>query len=267
MPDSPNSGRRLRRLLGSLLNARWAIVVVIVAVLGYLSILQFCRSANEVSKSGVDTARAVGDAAAAVAKGLHSGNVTTRFVAAIPHLLPQDSVRLELAAFEATETIARSDERLVLWDKFSLGTNVTEIRVPVTYRYHLEMGDPWHLTIRDGICTVQAPQIRPTLPPAIHTDRMEKNSQRGWGRWDADDQMEELERSVTPTLILRAKNDDHLTMVREECRSNVAEFVRAWLLREDHWRRDRLTAIVVRFADEEEINAPNLPTLTLENLD
>ena len=30
----------------------------------------------------------------------------------------------------------------------------------------------------------------------------------------------------------------------------VAEFVRTWLLHEDHWRRDRFRTVAVRFGDE-----------------
>lgn len=263
MADRPSDTSEPRRFLGTLLAARWAFVVVIVALLAYLSVLQVCRSVRDAKNESVDAARAVGETAIAIAEGLHSGNVTTRFIAAIPRMLSDESLRLELAAFEATETLTRKDERLVFWDSLSLGTNTTEIRVPVTYRYHLVLDDPWHLSITDGICAVQAPSIRPTLPPAIHTDRMEKNSQRGWGRLGIDEQMAELERSVTPTLSQRAHREDNLALVREESRRKVAEFVRSWLLLEEHWRADRLRAIVVYFADEHEPEAILMPTLTL----
>ena len=56
--------------------------------------------------------------------------------------------------------------------------------------------------------------------------------------------------SITPMLNQRALDPDHMEMVRERCRRRVAEFVRTWLLREDHWRRDRFRAITVRFEDE-----------------
>ena len=62
--------------------------------------------------------------------------------------------------------------------------------------------------------------------------------------------MAELERSITPMLNARAADPDHLELVRARCRRRVAEFVRTWLLREDHWRRDRFRAVAVRFEDE-----------------
>ena len=99
-------------------------------------------------------------------------------------------------------------------------------------------------------CLVVAPPIRPSLPPAIHTDRMEKRSEAGWARFNAQRQLDALERGITPTLNRYAMDPRHLDLVRDKCRQTVAEFVRTWLLREDQWRTDRFHTITVLFADE-----------------
>jgi hypothetical protein len=53
-------------------------------------------------------------------------------------------------------------------------------------------------------------------------------------------------------------------LVREACRRRVAEFVRDWLLREDHWRSDRFSAVSVAFEDEApQVSQP--PTLRREH--
>lgn len=145
-----------------------------------------------------------------------------------------------------------------------LGKTVSEISVPVTYRYHLVLRDPWRLEVSGSTCIVHAPAMRPSLPPAIHTDQMQKRSEAGWARFDAREQMAELERSLTPRLTRTAGDPRRLALVRDECRKTVAEFVRDWLLREDHWRHDRFTAIRVVFADEREPK-PELapPTISL----
>jgi hypothetical protein len=264
MTETESNNDQPSQTLGTLVKLRWALVVVVVALLAYLSVFQFCRTIRDSQQQAVDTAEAFGDAARKVAERLHTGNITTRFVAAIPRLVSNDSSLLELAAFEATETFTRTDEKRVLWDTVSLGVNVTEIRVPVTYRYHIQLDDEWKLSVTDNLCYVRAPAIRATLPPAIHTDRMEKNSQRGWLRFDTDEQMDDLERSMTPTLNDRAVDPDHLNLVREQSRKQVAAFVRTWLLNEKHWQSDRLTAIVVVFADEPEPEPGlQIPTLVL----
>ena len=93
---------------------------------------------------------------------------------------------------------------------------------------------------------------------------MQKRSESGWARFDAREQMAELERSLTPRLARHAADSRRLAIVREECRKTVAEFVRDWLLKEDHWRKDRFSTIKVVFADEPGDPALVLPVLQLQ---
>ena len=138
-----------------------------------------------------------------IAERFRSGRITETFTADIPRL-NEGGTLLELASYEATEMLRRVDERSTLFDLLYLGTNVTEIRAPTTYRYHLRLDDPWWLEVRDHACLVRAPRIRPSLPPAIHTDRMEKRIDGSWLRFDEQEMMEELEKSLTPRLSARA---------------------------------------------------------------
>lgn len=185
--------------------------------------------------------------------------ITETFLSALPTLARTPGGTLELATATSTETLTRTDEKTIAWDMIYLGKTVSEISVPVTYRYHLNLRDAWKLEVSGSTCIVRAPAIRPTLPPAIHTDRMQKRSAAGWARFDAAEQLAELERSLTPRLARHAADPRRLALVREECRKTVGEFVRDWLLREDHWRRDRFTSIKVVFADEPETK-PELAT-------
>jgi hypothetical protein len=245
---------------------RWPLVVVILGVLGLLALERTCATSEQTQQVTLEAAKRLGESAVTIAERFRSGTITTTFTAAIPRLDPSGHLRLELAVFHATESFTRADQRSILWDMVPLGTTVTGIRVPVTYRYHLRLDDPWKLTVREQACLVEAPRVRPSLPPAIHTDGMERHSQRGWLRFNVEEQMSELERSITPTLIVRASDPDHLELVRERCRTRVAEFVRTWLLHEDHWRPDRFRAIVVRFEDEPEKASTPGPTILWEEL-
>jgi len=243
---------------------RWPVVVVLLALLVLVAVHQVREAALDGGRAAVEGVRAVGSGAAEIAGRFASGTITTTFVAAIPRLVADDGTLLELAAYEATETLARADDRRIFFDMVPLGTTVSEIRVPVTYRYHLRLDETWRLDVADGVCIVHAPPIRPTLPPAIHTDRMEKRSESGWLRFDEDEQMEALERSITPTLSRRAADPDHLALVRETCRRRVEDFVRSWLLLEDQWGPGRFTHVEVIFADEEETPSV-LPPAIAEN--
>jgi len=219
---------------------RWPLVVVATVILAAALATRACETVTRRGREAMD----------ALSKGLSSGTLTTSFVAALPHLVPGSGTSLELAAFEAVETVTRTQDHRLFFDLLPLGTTVTEIRVPVTYRYQVRLDAPWRLEIAGTACVVHAPVLEPELPPAIHTDRMEKRVERSWLPVDVSAQMEDLERSLTPTLSIRARNPETLALVRELCRRRLADFVRSWLLRTGHWQDERLTTVVVHFADE-----------------
>lgn len=226
-----------------------ATVVVLVA----LCLAAFMLTA----KAPLDTASEVVQAVHSVTTNLpniaerfKTGTITHTFNSSFPLVEGTGGDILELAVSESEETFRRSDSRSVFWSSLYLGTTTSEIRVPVTFRYHLRLSDPWRLAARDQVCLVLAPPIRPSLPPAIHTDRMVKRTERGWARFNEYESLAALEHSLTPTLNERAADPARLKLIRESCRHSVAAFVRRWLMREDHWRTDRFTAISVVFADE-----------------
>jgi hypothetical protein len=268
-PDrSPASEGRAKGSLEVVRALRWPVVVLALGLLGYLVVHQIGRTAREGGRAATEMVRELGEGAVDIAAAFKTGTITNTFISAIPSFAPDSGAKLELAAFEAVEILRSTDELRIGWDMISLGTTVTEIRVPVTYRYHLRFDEPWLLEVDGQSCIVHAPLIRPTLPPAIDTARMEKHSDRGWLRFNEDEQMEELERGITGVLSERAADSRHLEMVRERCRLEVAEFVRSWLLLEDHWRDDRFRSVTVIFADETEIDeSPQPPTLVLDRND
>lgn len=230
----------------------FAALVIGAAVYVYRLSLDRAGAAAGAAKDAVaSTARAVADSAAELARSFMTGDVTEHFVAAIPEIEGAGVGRLELAKAHSVETFTRTDERRILWDIVPLGTSVSEIRVPVTYRYHLRFDEPWQVTIEDSVAIVRAPAIRPTLPAAIHTDRLEKRADAGWLRFDAAQQMDALERSITPRLTVLARDPRHIALVRDEARRTVAAFVRSWLLREHQWGDRGVRAIQVIFADED----------------
>jgi hypothetical protein len=248
---------------------RWPLAVVAVALVLLFAFLAFLWSARRAYETtltaGGQAGRAIAEEAKAIAAKFASGTITRTFVAAIPEITSAGAGRLELATARQVETFRAEDSLSVFWDKLYLGKTVSEIRVPVTYRYHLELSDPWRLDVSGQTCLVIAPPIRPSTPPAIHTDQMEKRSEAGWARFNAQQQLDSLEKGITPTLSRYARDPRHLALVREQCRQTVAEFVRTWLLKEDHWRTDRFHTIKVVFTDEdvpEPAQAP--PTLELK---
>lgn len=248
-PESPSP-----RPVHPLAAYRWPLAIVILAVLALFAFLAFLwvgkRAYDETLSGGGRAADYALRKAEAVAEKFMRGNITKTFIAAIPEIASTGAGNLELATSDQTETFRAEDEKSILWDKLYLGRTISEIRVPATYRYHLRLADPWRLDVNGQTCIVIAPIVRPSLPPAIHTERMEKKSEAGWGRFNAREQMTGLEKSMTPTLESYAADPRHLALVRDQCRLTVAEFVKNWLLKEDQWRSDRFHTIKVLFADE-----------------
>lgn len=195
-----------------------------------------------------------------------TGQITETFRAEIPVFKSAGIGLLEVGTSEATETFRKEDVRKVAWDWVYLGKTVSEISVPVTYRYHLDLAGDWEISVADGNCIVRAPKLQPSLPVAIHTDGLRKKSSEGWARFDAAEQMEELQRSITPKLNSNAATPKHLDNVREEARVTVARFIRAWLVREEQWMEGKLTTVTVVFPDESISSRPSTPTVTFKDL-
>ena len=229
---------------------RWPAVVLGLGLIAYLAVHEMARTVREGGRAAAEAVSELGRGAVDIAAAFRTGTITNTFISAIPSFAPDNGTSLEVAAFETVEILRITDELRIGWDLVSLGTTASEISVMVTYRYHVRLDEPWRLEVEDQSCVVHAPPIRPTLPPAIDTGRMEKRSEGGWLRFNEAEQMENLERGVTAALSERAVDSAHLELVRERCRRRVAEFVRSWLLQEDHWRSDRFRSVTVIFADE-----------------
>jgi hypothetical protein len=231
---------------------RWPVAAVLIAGLLTLGLWRLVVAFENAGRAAAALPSAAADRLVEAARGLLSGNVTESFLAAIPTVAPSSGGALEVAVAESVESLTRSDERHALWDLVPLGTTTVEIQVPVTYRYHVRLDESWTVEVENGICRVLAPALRASLPPAIHTDRIERRAEEAWLRFDAAQQLLELERQLTPRLSRLAADPRHLALVREPSRQAVARFVRAWLLTRAAWGPERVRAIQVRFADERE---------------
>lgn len=198
-----------------------------------------------------------------------SQNITHTFRESITRISATDGDILEVATLESDETVTKMDMKSLFGNWVYLGTTISEVRAPVVYRYHIKLSDEWKLHTSGHRCTVIAPLIRPTLPPAIRTDGIQKKSEAGWLRFNADENLAALERDLTPEVEKRAGDSRHIQLVRDPARQAVAKFVRRWLISEDQWKREGLDSIVVVFADEPAAKKPLLletapPVLQIE---
>ena len=157
---------------------------------------------------------------------------------------------LEVATAVATETFSRQSHVELFGKKMPLGTTISEISVPATYRYHIDLRGDWQMTVSGQRLVVLAPSIQPSLPVAFDSAGMRKRSQAGWARWNADENLAELESSISAELATRAGAEDVLAKGREESRASVARFLQDWLLNRQAWSAGKFTEIVVLFPEE-----------------
>ena len=228
---------------------RWPVVAI---VLGALIVFAFLSAVDRFVAAGERVAEVPGNLArdlGAAARNFFRGDVTRQFVSSIPASEELGAGRLEVAVAKTTETISRRDEQYAFWDLLPLGSTEVEIRVPVTWRWYLPLDDGWSATIEGPILTVVAPVPRPSLPPAIHTDGMERRAEADWLRFDAAERLSELESQLTPLLSTRAGDPAHRELAREPARKVVQKFARLWLFGQGADGQS-IRAVVVRFADE-----------------
>lgn len=172
---------------------------------------------------------------------------------------------LEVGGFEINEEFYR--ENYKIWFGLYLGKTVSQIKIPVTYKYHIILQNEWTVHVKDNICTVMAPKISPTLPVAFDSGKMQKKTENGWMRFDKIENLNDLERSITKELGARAWLPDHLVLVREAARKTVTEFVQSWLLRDSiyNWNDDSNHVVKVSFPGEKE-EKMILPSVKIDNL-
>jgi hypothetical protein len=157
---------------------------------------------------------------------------------------------LETATLRMAEDFYRSDARH--WWGIYLGNTVSHIQVAATYRYGVPLDDrTWEVISRGQTTVVLAPSLRPSLPVAIDTGTWREKTENGWARFDKQEQLEALRRSVSGDLEERATDPKRVVLAREASRRTIAEFVEKWLLTRDaNWKPGAFTAVKVYFPDE-----------------
>lgn len=183
---------------------------------------------------------------------LNRAAIENEFIASIPVIFRTKGGNLELAGFTATETFMRSDTAKLPYFNWNIpgATTTVVIRVPVIYRYYVPVLGEWKINVVDNTCLIYAPELRPTLPPAIQTDSMKISTIEGPLAFDGETQQAKLLQSITPQLEKNAKDSTKVKFIREEARKTVAEFVQAWLLQRQVWGENKIENIKVFFKGE-----------------
>ncbi len=182
-------------------------------------------------------------------KGFMGGSVTTHTSSILLEIGRTHGDVLEIASpLKTVELFSKTDTKTAAWGWVSLGTATSEIKVPATYRFHINLSELQHARIENRVLIVMAPMVRPTLPVAFDTAGMEKKSSGDWLRFDTADQLTVLEKNISAVLETRAH--EHVLNIREQARKDMEEFVQKWIVETNPDYRKNIVAVKVVFPGE-----------------
>jgi hypothetical protein len=158
---------------------------------------------------------------------------------------------LEVARIKSYEGLSRTDPGVkIAWGLLDTGTTVSEIDVATLFRYHIEMAKEWPVQCSANTCVVHAGRIQASLPPAIYTHEMRKRTSNGWARFNKDENLADLEKTLTAELEKRATSQRNMLAATSAGRRTVAEFVKTWMLKTTPGKGQSLPKLLVLFPGE-----------------
>jgi hypothetical protein len=155
---------------------------------------------------------------------------------------------LEVSSVSAEERFDSSTQHTVLG--VPVGRTVASVRVPTVYRYHVPLAPEWTFRQAGDTLIVIAPAVRPSLPVAIDTSRLESFSAGLWSPFTGDGAVAALQRSISERLERKAASPELVLLQRESARNTVTEFVRKWVLEQPRWKGGTAPTVFVFFEDE-----------------
>ena len=155
---------------------------------------------------------------------------------------------LEVSTITAEERFDSTTTHTILG--VSVGKTVAQVRVPAVYRYHIELAKDWKFRSTGNTLVVIAPPVRPSLPVAINTAKLESFASGVWSPLTGGEAVGSLQKSITASLAAKAPTPGLIKLQREAARQTVTEFVQKWVVQQPSWQRTKTPAIFVFFEDE-----------------
>jgi hypothetical protein len=104
--------------------------------------------------------------------------------------------------------------------------------------------------VRDKSFIVIAPAVKPTLPVAFDTTRLERLASGTWAFLTGTAELDALHKAISPILTQRAASPSYIGAQREAARQTVREFIAKWLFTQQRWQSAANYDIKAFFADE-----------------
>ncbi len=167
-----------------------------------------------------------------------------------PIVISTNGGELTVATVKAKERFSRETTQELFGQELPFGRTKSHVQASVTYRYYIEMEKKWPVSISGKTATVRSPEIKPSLPVAFDTATVEKYTESGWARFDKNENLKELEKTMTGQLQARALSPQYDQIVKDAARVTVKSFVAIWLLGTRQWGTEPEYNVVVLFPGE-----------------
>ena len=155
---------------------------------------------------------------------------------------------LEVSTISAEERFDSTTSHTILG--VPVGKTVAQIKVPAVYRYHIPLAKDWKLRVTGDTLVVMAPAVRPSLPVAIDTGKLEAFSTGLWSPLTGTEAVRSLQKSITATLATKAATPQLILLQRDSARQTVSEFVQKWVVDQARWKDAKAPTVLVFFEDE-----------------
>jgi hypothetical protein len=156
---------------------------------------------------------------------------------------------LEVSTITAEERFDSATDNTILG--IPVGKTIAQVRVPSVYRYHIPLGKDWSIRVVGNTLLVVAPAVRPSLPVAVDTGKLQAFSSGLWAPFTGTAAIASLQKSITAALAQKAASAQFLLLQREAARTTVAEFVQKWVVDQPRWKNAPPASVLVFFEDEE----------------
>ena len=158
---------------------------------------------------------------------------------------------LEVAYVSGTRAFPKSADPTILGKSISYCREKAMWTVPYKITYRLKLGERWPLRYHNGTLFARVPELDPSLPVAIDTEKLAKGPEEScWFVPDMGTRDRAL-KSISPQLNTIAKSQNTKNFAREKSRQTVVEFLRTWAFNQKEYIGLRPDAkIVVIFAGE-----------------
>lgn len=162
--------------------------------------------------------------------------IDSEMVVGVPEFIPTNGGRLEISTVVVTQNFRSKNEKDFYG--IDLGTTISDYRIKVVNRYYIELEKRWPITVSQDqkMVTVRTTAVLPTLPVSFDTRTIEKNTVNGWARFNKEENLSRLEKSITPKL--EKISYTYVQKAADTGRPVVEKFVKTWILQNTSLSKD-----------------------------